>query len=258
MTKEEVEKLLRFGAYDIFKEENDGTAEKESREFIEQDIDTILARRSKTVIHEGTGTMSNSGGSTFSKATFKASGEPNAGDDDYSNTDVDIDDPDFWTKMIGETKNADIDVPSLGKKRTSNKTVSYNEKLLHHNLYEKGDESDASSIIEEEEEEDFEEGIIIQKEVDEFNFMSHLRNEKLNYLMEHCKQHLPITERKRWGGKAKNEWSKADASLLIKKLLMFGYGNISWDIFFSQFQEEASKSYEKTEVRLSVWNDLPT
>lgn len=48
MTKEEVEKLLKHGAYDIFKEDQDGTSEKESNDFVSQDIDSILARRAKT------------------------------------------------------------------------------------------------------------------------------------------------------------------------------------------------------------------
>jgi hypothetical protein len=250
MTKEEVEKLLRFGAYDIFQEENDGTAEKESKEFIEQDIDTILARRSKTVIHDGTGSINNAAGSTFSKATFKASSGSDSSNDTYSNKDIDIDDPDFWTKMIGEAKHDNIDVPSLGKKRVSKKTMSYNEKLLNHNLYEKVDESDASSIIEDDDEDDFEEGLIMQKEVNEFDFNVHLKNDKLKKLMEHNRRHLPIAERNRWGGKGNNEWSKADASLLVNKLLRYGYGNIPWDAFFSRYQEEASKNYDETEVRM--------
>jgi len=255
MTKEEVEKLLRFGAYDIFKDENDGTAEKESNEFIELDIDTILARRSKTVIHDSTcAMMSNSGGSTFSKATFKALGASDSSEDKHSHKDIDIDDPDFWKKMIGDTKTDQIEVPSPQKKRISKKTVSYNEKLLHDILYEKLDESDASTVVEDEEEEDFDEGLQIQKEVDEFNFTSHLKNENLQKLMEHQKRYLAMMERKRWGGKGNNEWSKADVSILIKNLLRYGYGNIPWDNFHSQFQKEVSKSYDEIEMIRMCWS----
>ena len=46
MTKEEVEKLLRHGAYDIFSEDKLGKSEKESNDFMAQDIDSILERRS--------------------------------------------------------------------------------------------------------------------------------------------------------------------------------------------------------------------
>merc|ERR1712032_1279857 len=41
MTKEEVERLLRHGAYDIFNEDKTGTGEAESNDFIQQDIDSI-------------------------------------------------------------------------------------------------------------------------------------------------------------------------------------------------------------------------
>lgn len=71
LSKEEVEKLLKHGAYDIFKEDKDGTSEKESNDFISQDIDSILERRTKTVVHENTGSKSNAAGGTFSKASFK-------------------------------------------------------------------------------------------------------------------------------------------------------------------------------------------
>eukprot|EP00957_Ditylum_brightwellii_P096630 7359656-Ditylum_brightwellii.AAC.1 len=68
MTKEKVERLLRYSAYDIFNKEKAGASEKESNDFVLQDINKILARRSKTVAHENTGSKSNAKGGTFSKA----------------------------------------------------------------------------------------------------------------------------------------------------------------------------------------------
>lgn len=95
LTKEEVERLLRHGAYDIFNEEKTGSSEQESKDFESQDIDSILARRAKTVIHENTGSKSNAAGGTFSKASFKAkkTGEGGDGTGDDAGDDVDIDDP---------------------------------------------------------------------------------------------------------------------------------------------------------------------
>ena len=46
ITKEEVEKLLRHGTYDIFSEDALGESEKELNDFMAQDIDSILERRS--------------------------------------------------------------------------------------------------------------------------------------------------------------------------------------------------------------------
>lgn len=81
LSKEEIEKLLKQGAYDIFK---DDSLDKKCTEFISQDIDSILERRSTTITHDG----STSSG-TFSKASFKHSNET---------VDTDLDDPDFWKK----------------------------------------------------------------------------------------------------------------------------------------------------------------
>jgi hypothetical protein len=250
MTKEEVEKLLRHGAYDIFQEDNDGTAEKESTEFIEQDIDTILARRSKTVILENTGSNSNASGSTFSKATFKAFDGSGLNDSNTLQRDIDIDDPDFWIKMVGEPKFEKSEALFHGKKRARTKNVSYSENLFDQSLEEDLACSDASSSIDEDDD-NFEAGLSTQKEVDEFDFSSILCNEKLKMLMEHKKHYLSLVEREFWGGKANNEWSKVDVSLIVKLLLRYGYGNIPWDLFFSKFRQDASKTYDETEVRIS-------
>ena len=91
MTKEEVEKLLKHGAYDIFREDKDGSSEKESNDFISQDIDSILARRTKTVVHENTGSKSNAAGGTFSKASFK-----NTNSDGIAAAEVDVGELDLW------------------------------------------------------------------------------------------------------------------------------------------------------------------
>ena len=97
LSKEEVERLLRHGAYDIFNEEKSGSSEQESKEFESQDIDSILARRAKTVVHDNTGSNSNAAGGTFSKASFRAQNTGKSGDGtgngDDTGEDVDIDDP---------------------------------------------------------------------------------------------------------------------------------------------------------------------
>ena len=96
MTKEEVERLLKHGAYDIFNDDKDGTSDKESTEFVSQDIDSILARRAKTVVHENTGSKSNAAGGTFSKASFKSTH-----DGGVDAAGIDVDDPDFGPRLLG-------------------------------------------------------------------------------------------------------------------------------------------------------------
>jgi len=104
ISKEEVEKLLRHGAYDIFNEEKEGISEIESNQFIEQDIDTILQRRTKTIVHES------NAGSTFSKASFKGAQVEET---------VDVDDPEFWNKVVGDIKEPEPSNLPLKRNRKS-------------------------------------------------------------------------------------------------------------------------------------------
>ena len=91
LTSAETERLLRYGAYEVLAEHgNDG----KTNSFMEEDIDTILLSRTKTRVHESN--LFND--FTFKKASFKAS----EGDllEGYKECNVDIDDPDFWTKIF--------------------------------------------------------------------------------------------------------------------------------------------------------------
>jgi hypothetical protein len=71
---------------------------------MEEDIDTILERRSKLVIHDKSDIASATvGRSTFSKTAFKTKrnvASVNSQGQHYHD-DIDIDDPDFWKKILG-------------------------------------------------------------------------------------------------------------------------------------------------------------
>lgn len=97
----EIDELLKRGAYDVFRDENDTAAEQ----FCAADIDQILQRSSQIVQYE------QEARSTFSKASFVSA---------TTSDDVDIDDPDFWKKAVGLAEpEPDIsgDLP-LQRKRT--------------------------------------------------------------------------------------------------------------------------------------------
>lgn len=120
MTKDEIEGLLRHGAYDLFNEEKIGRTEEESSAFVNADIESILAG-SKTIVDSSTGSKSNAAGGTFSKASFRLSQAA----DNSSTGDIDVDDPDFWKKMLGHA--ADKSTEDVNTKRRRRKT-NYCEK----------------------------------------------------------------------------------------------------------------------------------
>lgn len=194
LSKEEVERLLRHGAYDIFNEEKAGNAEAESNDFIQSDIDAILDSRSRTVVHENTGSHSNAAGGTFSKARFTVSAkspDPNK----RSNEDIDIEDPDFWEKMIGESKSSEMDVDLGPRQRTkSNYSEAAYQKNLEFALGLNESDTDGESDTE----------------------FENIRFEG---------------ERLKWGGTLPDQWNKDDADVLVKTLSTHGYNLREWEDF---------------------------
>lgn len=255
MTKEEVERLLRHGAYDIFNEEKAGAANAESNEFIQQDIDSILERRSKTVIHDNTGSKSNAAGGTFSKASFKAVKSSDSGAKKQNTEDVDIDDPEFWTKMVGEAQVEDNSADLAGKKRKRT-AANYSEKdydrrlpgtIMDGSVSETFSDNDSPS-------EDYsdEESETLSVEQDK-DATTELGSTKV--VPVRTKKRKKKRERTRWGGKSATgaDWVKQDVEKLNKALQMYGYGNLPWDVFVGKVDFEREEAYTIDEVRHSFW-----
>ena len=221
MTKEEVERLLRHGAYDIFNEEKTGSAEAESNAFIQQDIDSILQRRARTVVHENTGSGGNAAGGTFSKASFVAPKTP-SGNKDKQEEDVDIEDPDFWKKMVGEAKTETASVLKPRRRNMANYSEKVYEKQLHKMISVNPDGSDSS----ESESEDYSE-------------------DSDDAMDEGC------TERARWGGQMPHHWKKSQALKVLEALEMFGYSSVPWPRFKSALLPDCEK-FTDTEVSTLV------
>ncbi|XP_067933470.1 chromodomain-helicase-DNA-binding protein 8-like [Watersipora subatra] len=91
LSKQEVEQLLKKGAYGALMEDD-----KEGDQFCEEDIDQILQRRTQVITIE-----SGEKGSTFAKASFSSSG---------AREDIDINDPEFWQKWA---KKADMETDNV-------------------------------------------------------------------------------------------------------------------------------------------------
>ena len=88
-TKEELNEILKYGAYDLFREEREGTSDANSKKFSEEDIDSILNR----AVHIAQESKTTNGlSSKFSVATFASAN---------ADSSVDVEDPDFWTKTVG-------------------------------------------------------------------------------------------------------------------------------------------------------------
>jgi hypothetical protein len=241
MTKEEVEKLLKHGAYDIFKEDQDGTSEKASNDFVSQDIDSILARRAKTVIHDNTGSNSNAAGGTFSKASFK-----NTSSDGVAVAEIDVDDPDFWTKVVGEAKKEEEE--QLGKRKRGQQ--SYSEKDYHNRLNAAirsgGNGSDN----------DNDDGNV--STASDWSVES-LEGDSNNHVFDNVflgeiakASGSASKERFLWGGTARSDWKQSDAELVMKSLGLFGFGNVSWERFNASLP--LSKPMKLEEIKRMCWS----
>jgi superfamily II DNA or RNA helicase len=134
MEDRDVEDLLKYGAYDLFKEEREGTGETESEKFCEADITNILNNNTRKV--KGQDAKTKKAGNAFSKATFVAEG---------SNEDVDMADPEFWTRVVGlEEAKPEGSELILDSSRAAalNPTIRYNESEPEYDECAGGETSD--------------------------------------------------------------------------------------------------------------------
>ena len=91
-----IDMLLKKGAYDVFRDDDD----EEAKKFMETDIDQLMETSAKDVTYGKQKNNLNSGLGSFSKASFVT----DTGDGEK---DVDLDDPDFWSKAVGLDKPTD-------------------------------------------------------------------------------------------------------------------------------------------------------
>ncbi|GKZ01523.1 hypothetical protein MPSEU_001102900 [Mayamaea pseudoterrestris] len=220
LSKEEIERLLRNGAYEIFKEDKEGKAEDESNEFIQQDIDTIMQRHARTVVHEGTnGTNRSAAGSTFSKASFKVAKSPDAsGNVNYE--DVDVDDPEFWKKVVGETAVEAVLQEALTSRREKFKMKSYAETALA---------ADVEDAL-----------LVSDSDASDANENDDDNNEQGDQ------------ERYRWGGvPEKGEWGRGDFEHIIKLMSTHGYNCRIIELFKAAGPRS---SFPDQEVHRMMWS----
>lgn len=215
LSKEEVERLLRHGAYDIFNEDKVGESDAKSNDFVQQDIDTILQRHSQTIVHENTGSKSVAVGGTFSKASFKVkapdSNSKNKGED------IDIEDPDFWKKMIGEAKpidDDDVDMARRSRTRTNYSDNAYKKEFEASIRLDAGESSSDDS---------------------DYDHVKRTPEMKSDEASRAASNHLRY-------------WKKDDVDTLLRLLSTYGYGNMPWADFLEL--SILTKVYTMDEVKL--------
>lgn len=122
LSRRELENLLKHGAYDIFMEEKDGKSETESRSFVEESIEQILERSSIFMHQENDSKVQcMKSTSSFAKASFVSAATSGANEDEVA-----IDDPDFWSKVVGLS--VEDQAIAMGAKRKCRQNVeSYKE-----------------------------------------------------------------------------------------------------------------------------------
>ena len=209
-----------------------------------------MERRTTTDIHDNSGTGSSAAGGKFSKASLKATGGMKESEKEDTG-DIDIDDPDFWTKIVGEAKEeVAVNLLASGQKRSQKKAV-YNEKLFDEGLkasimIEEGEDSDASSDSDDSYEESYdgEDDAILWDDFD-FDPSNQLRNPTLEELKERSLLISKRHERRRWGGTKLGQWHRSDADQIVKLLHRFGYGNMDWNVFYQQFRKNGQKRLQR-------------
>jgi len=190
-------------------------------------------------VHENTGSNSNAAGGTFSKASFK-----NTNSDGIDSAEVDVDDPDFWTKVVGDAKEEED--PQLGKRKRAQHSYSEKEYLKRLDAQIKdgivgSDVEDNASTSSE----------WSNKNINISDDESlHHDNEALRTIVKATKS--KETERYQWGGSGRSEWKQSDAENVLKVLGSFGYGNISWARFDASLS--LSKSMKLDEIKRMCWS----
>ena len=129
LSKRELENLLKHGAYDMFHE---GKEAADNPNVGEDSIDQIL-QRATVVVHQqedkdkcsntSTSSHGHGGSNSFSKVSFVVSKT------EEDTEDVALDDPDFWTKIVGLAGGRnELEEVRGGKKRNCrNSLLSYKE-----------------------------------------------------------------------------------------------------------------------------------
>jgi hypothetical protein len=122
LDKNQLNSLLKFGAYDLTKDDD------KAKKFCEEDIDKILEKA--TVIRTEVAGMS-----SFSKATFASTN---------TNPDVSLDDPDFWKKMLPNFK-ANNEEEEDDTKKSRRRVTRYAAKVEAQSSSSEDEEGESSS-----------------------------------------------------------------------------------------------------------------
>jgi hypothetical protein len=179
---------------------------------MEEDIDTILERRTKTVIHDGPRADGETMApvSTFSKASFKSCGAP--GDMLKSADDIDIDDPDFWMKVVGPVKISSTETLSSSRRRA--KLTSYKEHVSDDEDDAKDSRSDSDGSYSD---------ATGESSRVSTNYGLNISTSYSNAFLCSIQREIAYKERRVWGGSLAENWDRNDVLSILKYLQRHGY-----------------------------------
>jgi hypothetical protein len=202
---------------------------------MEEDIDTILERRSKTLVHDGPRECDYlNPGSTFSMASFRSINRL-TGDALVSAEEIDIDDPDFWKKVVGFSSCASASEQLTSSRRT-NSVANYCMDLSG------DDNGDSDSSVSE-----ISDVGSISLELSELGFDTglNLKNnaESTDPFLRYLQRSCSLIERRDWGGSSINDWERKDVLSILKYLQRFGYRTDVRNLI-----PQLSKQYDLDEV----------
>ena len=250
----EIDELLKKGAYDVFRDDND----EEATKFMDTDIDDLLKTSSRTVTYGNNNNNMSSGLGSFSKASFVASGDDAA--------EVDLDDPNFWEKAIGLEAPTELSLDSdisflagLENKRSRKQVQVYDPYAAFADRERKKQEKLAAKVRAEKEEKEKKRTADKMKKLEEKE--RKVKEKELAKLVKEsnviisspkpiqtppirfktkvveydspkkdsklCRQRMLRTAEETLYGLTKQVWKKVDRDSVLAQLLKFGFGRFT-------------------------------
>lgn len=215
---EQIEKMLKLGAYYAFSEDN--TNNDEEQKINEEDIDSIL-KRSQIIKHDHI--ASGVEGSTFSKLQFEIEPDSN----------LDLSAPNFWQKYIPK----EAEKSKNAKRRSQNKTKKIESKSSTASYSSESNSSSENNISSESDNDSYSEtsaNLSLLKPNSDDEFLQSKKKRK-NKKSKKSKTDYSFSS----SDNEMADWSEGELASLLKLLIQFGLGR--WDVLYDHSKDIKNK-----------------